>query len=165
MKVTYDPKVDAAYIYLTKVIKEPETKQIDEDILVDFDAEGRLLGIEVLDASHRLDLSYVWPRKGRRREQSVVGHRPATADWVKLREKLVVMKRENQLLETTTPSVRGEILQVGEDFVLVVLLRSASPLRSLYVVTKEDFASSDQQLRYKRLLSLVKALRKLTEAA
>jgi uncharacterized protein YuzE len=59
MKVTYDPSVDAVYIYLTKTIREPKTRQIDDDIILDFDEQGRLVGIEVLDASKRLDLEVV----------------------------------------------------------------------------------------------------------
>ena len=48
MKITYDGEVDAAYIYLTAKIKEPETRQVDDDIYLDFDASKRLIGIEVL---------------------------------------------------------------------------------------------------------------------
>lgn len=59
MKVTYDAQVDAAYIYLTKKVSEPETRQVDDDIALDFDEQGRLVGIEVLAASKRLDLTYV----------------------------------------------------------------------------------------------------------
>ena len=52
MKITYDPKVDALYIMFkeTKVT----TKQIGEGIAADYDAEGRLAGIEILDAVRRL---------------------------------------------------------------------------------------------------------------
>ena len=63
MRVTYDPKVDAAYIYLAKKVAQPETRQVDEDIALDFDASGKLVGIEVLDASQRLDLKSLLPLK------------------------------------------------------------------------------------------------------
>jgi uncharacterized protein YuzE len=44
VKVSYDPDVEAAYIYLTEIGPGG----------VDFDAEGRLVGIEVLKASQTL---------------------------------------------------------------------------------------------------------------
>jgi uncharacterized protein YuzE len=61
MRVTYDPAVDAAYIYLREIeaggavytyLAKPE---IETDMInLDFDREGRLIGIEVLSASHHL---------------------------------------------------------------------------------------------------------------
>lgn len=53
MKVTYDPEVDAAIIHIQKgkyEISEP----VDEDIIIDFDKEGRILSIEILHARERL---------------------------------------------------------------------------------------------------------------
>jgi uncharacterized protein YuzE len=59
MRVEYDAEVDAAYIYLADV--EPgsvsdtvEGEGMAEGVNLDFDAEGKLIGIEVLDASARL---------------------------------------------------------------------------------------------------------------
>jgi uncharacterized protein YuzE len=61
MRVTYDPEVDAAYIYLREIevggsvytyLAEPEIKT--DMINLDFDREGRLIGIEVLSASRHL---------------------------------------------------------------------------------------------------------------
>lgn len=62
MRVTYDAVVDAAYIYLTTEIPAGgiartvpvDPREIDGMINLDFDAEGRLVGIEVLDASRFL---------------------------------------------------------------------------------------------------------------
>ncbi|MFQ5894656.1 MAG: DUF2283 domain-containing protein [Nitrospinota bacterium] len=52
MKITYDREVDALYIRFkeTTVI----TKHLAEGIAADYDAEGRLAGIEILDAVERL---------------------------------------------------------------------------------------------------------------
>ena len=58
MKITYDPSVDAMYIRFkrTKVTTEHWT----DSIAADFDEDGRLAGIEILDASKVLsDLSFV----------------------------------------------------------------------------------------------------------
>ena len=51
MKISYDPKVDALSITFreTTVI----TKHLGEGIAADYDAEGRLAGLEILDAQKR----------------------------------------------------------------------------------------------------------------
>lgn len=61
MRITYDPEVDAAYIYLIPIAPGGVAKTYPCDpeavngmINLDFDREGRLLGIEVLDASQKL---------------------------------------------------------------------------------------------------------------
>lgn len=54
MKVEYDKEADAAYIYVKYPIKSGEAKktiELNENIILDFDKEEHLLGIEVLDAS------------------------------------------------------------------------------------------------------------------
>jgi uncharacterized protein YuzE len=60
MRVTYDAAADAAYVYLTGTIADGESAtQIHSimtpgdrgEVALDFDADGRLLGIEVLHAS------------------------------------------------------------------------------------------------------------------
>ena len=54
LRVTYDPKARAAYIYLTGTIGPGEAKRTvtaTPDINLDFDAEGRLIGIELLSPS------------------------------------------------------------------------------------------------------------------
>ncbi|MBI1974061.1 DUF2283 domain-containing protein [Candidatus Micrarchaeota archaeon] len=54
MKVTYDKDVDAAYIYLKETIGKGEVKNsisINENIIIDFDASKKLIGIEILSAS------------------------------------------------------------------------------------------------------------------
>lgn len=64
MKVTYDPSVDAAYIYLTdirpggvKKTYECDPNEVGTMINLDFDDEGRILGVEVLAASAHLPKS------------------------------------------------------------------------------------------------------------
>ena len=58
MKIEYDKEVDAAYIYIKDFIKDGEAKktiELDESIILDFDENNKLLGIEILDASKTLN--------------------------------------------------------------------------------------------------------------
>lgn len=52
MKITYDQEVDALYIQFKDTTVT--TKQLAEGIAADYDADGRLAGIEILDAVKRL---------------------------------------------------------------------------------------------------------------
>jgi uncharacterized protein YuzE len=60
MKITYDRSVNAAYIYLAVNQGQVEKTytcdpiEVGGQINLDFDVSGRLFGIEVLDASHKL---------------------------------------------------------------------------------------------------------------
>ena len=54
MKVTYDKQADAAYIYLKDQISKGEVKDtisMNENIILDFDSNKKLIGIEILSAS------------------------------------------------------------------------------------------------------------------
>lgn len=53
MKVKYDPKVDAVYIDLAKG-KYDRTRKISDVVLVDEDAKGKVLGVEILDAKKNI---------------------------------------------------------------------------------------------------------------
>ena len=53
MKVEYDKEADAAYIYLKKIGAGEGKKNIElnEEIILDFDKNRKLVGIEILNAS------------------------------------------------------------------------------------------------------------------
>ncbi|MFQ6057928.1 MAG: DUF2283 domain-containing protein [Anaerolineae bacterium] len=51
MRITYDSEVDALYIRFIETTVT--TKHLAEGIAADYDAEGRLAGIEILDALKR----------------------------------------------------------------------------------------------------------------
>lgn len=68
MKLTYDKQADAAYVYIKDKIKAGEAARTlcaTESINLDFDKQGKLLGVEILDASKMLD-------KGILKDKSVV---------------------------------------------------------------------------------------------
>ena len=59
MKVRYDPKADALYIDLSDA-KIADTDEVAPGVMFDYDEQGTVIGIEVLDASERVgDLSSV----------------------------------------------------------------------------------------------------------
>ena len=53
MKISYDPKADAAYIYFIKDKKSTRTEEVGEGLLVDYNGK-ELIGIEILDVSDKL---------------------------------------------------------------------------------------------------------------
>lgn len=67
MRVTYDALVDAAYIYLedapqpgsavTTLSLDP--REVNGEVNIDLDSEGRIIGIEVLDASRLLPTGFM----------------------------------------------------------------------------------------------------------
>lgn len=65
MRVKFDRRANAAYIYFNEegasnlVAKTYpcDPTEVDGMINLDFDADGRLIGVEVLDASHKLPSS------------------------------------------------------------------------------------------------------------
>jgi YD repeat-containing protein len=52
MRVRVDQKADAIYVTLTDRAVDV-SEEATEGIIVDYDAEGRIVGIEILDASKR----------------------------------------------------------------------------------------------------------------
>jgi uncharacterized protein YuzE len=54
MKVTYDPEVDVLRI----IFRNAPIEESDEDkpgVILDYDAEGNVVGLEVLNASRRVE--------------------------------------------------------------------------------------------------------------
>ena len=74
MKITYDKSVDAAYIYLIDEIRPSAVKrtyscdpvEVNGEINLDFDADDRLIGIEILGASKRLPEAVIADLLGRK---------------------------------------------------------------------------------------------------
>jgi uncharacterized protein YuzE len=58
LKLTYDPDVDALYVQLKDT---PPTDSVDyaAGLTLEFDADGDVVGVEILDASQRLDADAV----------------------------------------------------------------------------------------------------------
>ncbi len=55
MKLLYYPETDSLYIDLNSGASE-ESLEIADGVVIDFDAEGNIVGIDIDNASTRLDL-------------------------------------------------------------------------------------------------------------
>jgi uncharacterized protein YuzE len=58
MKLHYYPETDSLYIEL-KSVPGADAREIVEGLVVDFDADGNVVGIDIDHASRKLDLSTV----------------------------------------------------------------------------------------------------------
>jgi uncharacterized protein YuzE len=55
MKIAYYPDTDSMYIDLSNR-DSVESREVSEGILLDYDAEGNIVGIDIDNASRKLDL-------------------------------------------------------------------------------------------------------------
>ncbi len=56
MYVQYDSEADALYVRLREPIGDVKSRPVDDARIVDYDAEDRVVGVELLDASHGINL-------------------------------------------------------------------------------------------------------------
>ena len=55
MRIEYDSDVDALYIQF-KEVRPDDNVDLEEGVTVDLDDEGRIVGLEILDAAERFGL-------------------------------------------------------------------------------------------------------------
>lgn len=58
MRLNYYPDTDSLYIDLSPR-PSAESREVSEGVLLDYDADGNLVGIDIDNASQKLDLSEV----------------------------------------------------------------------------------------------------------
>jgi len=147
MRITYDPEGDAAYFYISIKIDLPETRQVDSDINLDFDANDRLVGIEVLDASKRLDLDHLLP------DLEIIGREEP--GWIKLRVKLLRCKQEGTPLHTGTQKKINWVENLQTNAVWVRREESGHIVK----ITRDDLDNKDEEWhRSHQRLAIVKVL-------
>jgi uncharacterized protein YuzE len=61
MQILYDSKTDLLYIRLDERNQQVINKRLSEDIVIDVGESERIVGIEILDASRRLNLASLLP--------------------------------------------------------------------------------------------------------
>jgi len=55
MRTSYDPEADALFVWFgPEGVRSADTQEVAPGIMLDFDAEGRVIGIEVLDVAERM---------------------------------------------------------------------------------------------------------------
>ena len=62
MKLSYYPETDSLYIDLSEKTSV-ESKEISEGVVLDYDAEGKLVGIDIDNASKKVQLKELNLRK------------------------------------------------------------------------------------------------------
>jgi uncharacterized protein YuzE len=60
MKTTYDPAADALYVRFTDT-SIFESEEVADGVVLDFDAEGRIVAIELLEASKHVSPGATYP--------------------------------------------------------------------------------------------------------
>ena len=58
MKIAYYPDTDSMYIDLSAK-SSVESKEVSSDVVLDFDSDGNIVGIDIDNASKKLDLSEI----------------------------------------------------------------------------------------------------------
>ena len=59
MRIEYDRDVDALYVYI-QTKESYKTIEIEDGLNVDLDKDGRLVGVEILDATKKYSLSDIF---------------------------------------------------------------------------------------------------------
>ena len=70
MKLNYYPETDSLYIDLSE-IPSVESREISEGVVLDYDADGKLVGIDIDNASHKVEM-----------EKLILSKLPATVERV-----------------------------------------------------------------------------------
>ena len=147
MRITYDPEADAAYFYISGKIDLPDTRQLDRDIIMDFDAADRLVGVEVLDASRRLDIGDLLP------SLEIIGREEP--GWIKLKVKLLHYKQAGTPIDSPSQGKKNWIEDVGKNHISIRLEETGKVVK----ITRDDLDNKDEAWhKNHRRKSLVKAL-------
>ena len=61
MKIYYDDGTDMLYLLFDEREQQVENKRLTEDIVLDIGESGKIVGIEILDASKNVSLQHLLP--------------------------------------------------------------------------------------------------------
>lgn len=62
MKISYDPQIDAIYFRFIEGECQVTTQRLTDDIAINYDAKGEIVGIEILSAHEHLKFSGKRPK-------------------------------------------------------------------------------------------------------
>ena len=166
MNISYDARVDAVYIKLIPGHHEVDTKLVDDWVALDFDVRNRLVGIEVLDASERLELSGLLPVGFPGDFASVLaadgdGTTEPTSEWDRLGAELRRRKKAGVPVETLRQHRKNWVEEVQKDYVILKRHVSGS---TVTVARSELEHDTEDQLLTNFKLSIARALRELASS-
>ena len=76
MEITYDPRYNIAYIRLRRKVAGAKTIQVSEEMNIDLSPDGKVYGIELLNAREQLikgkKISFVDESTGKARELPLI---------------------------------------------------------------------------------------------
>lgn len=61
MNIIYNDKTDLLYFRLDDQKQEVKNKRISEDVVLDIGKKGKIIGIEIMGASKRINLDHLLP--------------------------------------------------------------------------------------------------------
>lgn len=61
MKISYDDGTDLLYLRFDERQQQVENRRVAEDIVMDLGEDGKIIGIEILDASRHVNLQNLLP--------------------------------------------------------------------------------------------------------
>jgi uncharacterized protein YuzE len=61
MQIIYTPKSDILYIRLDEAKQDIINQRLSEDVVLDMGGGNKIVGIEIMDASSRLNLKNIFP--------------------------------------------------------------------------------------------------------
>ncbi len=166
MDISYDAKFDTLYIRFLPGKHQVETRLVDDDIALDFDEQDRLAGIEVLGASRRLDLRYLFPieitkTSSDSKPNSTLPRVQPKGSWNKLRSELIRCKEAGIPVETRVKHWKNWVEEVTEDYVIVRRDGTDNKCK----ITRSEFESGAENfLRKKRKWAIVHTLRALSSS-
>jgi len=62
MKISYDSEVDAIYFRFVEGQRQVTTQRLTEDVAINYDSTGEIVGIEILSANEHLKFSGKRPK-------------------------------------------------------------------------------------------------------
>jgi len=70
VQILYDDRKDLLYLRLDERTQEVINRRLSDDVVLDLGEDDRIVGIEILYASERINLSELLPTECRRASQS-----------------------------------------------------------------------------------------------
>lgn len=61
MTINYDSKTDLLYIRIDQKEHAVINRRVNEDVVLDIDEKGKIIGIEIMDASRNIQLDSLLP--------------------------------------------------------------------------------------------------------